>query len=172
MRKGLASDMKQQGEGASAPKIRRIENQVKMEIPSEFNSLSDLHGWRWTSRIFLPLIIFLALTPWVWATISPIATFPIWIALGILAYKLTIVMHDCAHNTLFATASLNQAIGKICGYVLMSDFQIFRHMHWQHHKKYGADEDPQGEDYLHLTNASKAKLIWHIFKPLFGANTY
>ena len=168
----MTSPNNAKSEAASAPEIMRIENQVKMEIPSEFDSLSDVHGWLWTLRIFAPFIFLLTATPWVWATVSPFATFPMWVALGVLAYKLTIVMHDCAHNTLFATKSLNQTIGKICGYILMSDFQTFRYMHWQHHMKYGAEEDPQGEDYLHLTNTSKAGLIWHILKPLFGANVY
>lgn len=168
----MTSSKREKGKSTALPEAIRIENQVKKDIPSEFDSLSDLQGWLWTLRIFVPFIILIALTPWVWLSIAPIATFPIWVALGVLAYKLTIVMHDCAHNTLFASKFLNQKVGKICGYILMSDFQTFRYMHWQHHMKYGADEDPQGEDYLHLTNASKAGLIWHIFKPLLGANVY
>ena len=157
---------------AGLRKINRIEDKNKIDIPPEFETLSNFNGWISSARILLPFVALIVITPILWQYISPYATIPIWVLLGVLAYKLTIVMHDCAHNTLFANRKLNKLIGQFCGYILVSDFKTFRHLHWQHHMNYGCDEDPQGQDYLDLGETSKIGLIWHLLKPLFGFNLF
>ena len=56
--------------------------------------------------------------------------------------------------------------------LLFSDFAVFRKLHWQHHVEYGGDNDPQGRDYLHMRDAGRAQLFWHLIRPLVGYNVF
>ncbi|MEM7069070.1 MAG: fatty acid desaturase [Pseudomonadota bacterium] len=92
--------------------------------------------------------------------------------LGVAAYKLTILMHDCAHNTLFTSYLLNQKVGKLAGYILASNYWTFAKQHWLHHKEFGTSTDPQGDNCLGFSNTSRIKIIGHLLKPLVGGNVF
>jgi fatty acid desaturase len=90
--------------------------------------------------------------------------------LGVQAYKMTIVLHDCGHGFLFTKKSTNRFVGRWMGAVLGSRYENYTFTHWQHHLNYGTDQDPQGADYLGLAEAGPARFGFHILKPLLGLN--
>ena len=151
----------------------RIEHKANMlSIPRELKKPLDTYGYIACFAILTPLLACIIAAPLAWMYISPLAIIPVWVVMGIYIYKLTIVMHDCAHKTLFKNQKMNERIGNLCGLFLLSDFKTFRQLHWLHHQKYGEDADPQGRDYMHLADASKGLLFWHLIRPLFGYNLF
>jgi fatty acid desaturase len=90
--------------------------------------------------------------------------------IGLLLYRLTMVMHDCGHATLFTARRVNERVGKLLGFITGVDFARFKQAHWEHHKVYGQAGDPQGFHYLGLSRMTSAAFAWHVIKPLFGAN--
>jgi fatty acid desaturase len=91
-------------------------------------------------------------------------------ASGLLMYRLTIVMHDCTHATLFASPVTNHRMGRWLGFVTGIDFHRFRLRHWEHHDLYGEPGDPQGFHYLGIRHMRRQAFLWHVFKPLLGFN--
>lgn len=69
-----------------------------------------------------------------------------WIALGLPGWPLLLVPqgialvflftleHECTHRTPFATAGLNDWVGRGCGFVLLLPFEWFRYFHLAHHR--------------------------------------
>src|SRR5207249_473998 len=92
--------------------------------------------------------------------------------LGIMAYQLTILIHDCSHKTLFRNAEFNRIIGEISSGILTTDFRQFTRIHWLHHQNLGAIEDPQRPDYVNLREASAGRILWHLLRPLIGYNMF
>jgi acyl-lipid omega-6 desaturase (Delta-12 desaturase) len=90
-------------------------------------------------------------------------------ALGLAMYRLTIVMHDCVHGTLFQSRRANRVLGVVTGAVSGIEFHAFARLHSKHHRLLGRNDDPQGPDYLGV-RASKAGTLWHLLRPLFGLN--
>src|SRR5262250_2268915 len=83
-------------------------------IPKHLLVPNTGYGWRAVIRNLGGLMALLALTPvsvrhWTWtlALLMP--------ALGLMTYRMTIVMHDCAHETLFPSRRLNRVIGTLVG---------------------------------------------------------
>lgn len=89
---------------------------------------------------------------------------------GLLIYRLTMVMHDCGHGTLFVSTRANRWVGRFLGYLTGVDFDCFRRKHWEHHKAFGVPDDPQGFHYLELASMGRTAFLWHVAKPLLGAN--
>lgn len=145
---------------------------VRLEMRPEWARADDRYGWRHVAAVFGSLTGLMAAAPWLWLHVSPAMVLVILPLLGASIYKLTIVMHDCSHFSLFADKELNRKVGEACGLLLGSDFETFRKAHWKHHKEYGSGEDPQGRDYLGLQQASRARLLWHLIRPLFGYNLF
>lgn len=90
--------------------------------------------------------------------------------IGVLVYRLTMVMHDCGHVSLFPRRRLNIRVGKLLGFVTGIDFARFRDRHWEHHQRYGVAGDPQGFHYLGTEQMSRGRFAWHLLKPLLGQN--
>jgi len=90
--------------------------------------------------------------------------------LGLLLYRLTIVMHDCGHATLFTSRKVNDAVGTLLGAVTGISFRRFRARHWEHHRNYGHERDPQGFHYRRLARMTNGELVRHMLAPLVGAN--
>jgi fatty acid desaturase len=112
----------------------------------------------------------LATPLWRWG--GPAAALPLILPIGVLAYKLTIVLHDCAHMTLFRTRRYNRLVGRFVGFVLGTDFAQFQAQHFLHHRAFGQAIDPQGRDYLGLQHASRREVAWHLLRPLIGYNLF
>lgn len=145
---------------------------VRLEMLPAWSVPNEAYGWRHVIGVFGLLIGLIALAPWLWLYVSPITILIVLPLVGAGIYKLTIVMHDCCHFSLFADKELNRKVGTICGLLLGSDFETFRKAHWKHHKEYGNAEDPQGRDYLGLQQASRMQMLWHLIRPLFGYNLF
>jgi fatty acid desaturase len=102
--------------------------------------------------------------PWLLAAAMPV--------LGLAMYRLTMVMHDCLHGTLFASRRANRLVGAWAGALAAIEFHAFARLHWQHHHSLGRAQDPQGPDYLMPPDASRAKVVWHLMRPLLGWNLF
>jgi fatty acid desaturase len=57
--------------------------------------------------------------------------------------SLAIVLHDCAHKSLFRTPQLNEFVGRwIGGAAVDVPLQLYRDYHLDHHRHAGTDKDP------------------------------
>lgn len=147
-------------------------NSARLVINQDWLKPDAAYGWRHTVVLFASLLAVVAAAPWLWLYVHPLTVLLVIPALGAIIYKFTILMHELSHRTLFPSAELNNKVGYVCGLLLGSDFDTFRTAHWQHHKAYGVPTDPQGRDYMGLQNASRARMIWHLLRPLLGYNLF
>jgi len=70
------------------------------------------------------------------------------IVLGGRQLGLGILMHDCAHSTLFKTRAVNQWVGKwLCASPVLVDIDRYRTYHLKHHKLAGTLDDPDFPNY-------------------------
>ena len=90
------------------------------------------------------------------------------ILLGGRQLALGILMHDCAHYSLFRTRWLNDFSGKwLSGYPVWQDLRRYRAHHLAHHRDAGTEKDPDAS----LTTGyptSRASLVRKIFRDLVG----
>ena len=130
---------------------------------------ADAYGARAVLRNALPYFLLLAAGPLLarWSPAAPWLLAPL---VGLFAYRITIVMHDCIHRSLFGTARLNERVGTLLGGITGIDFASFSRQHLLHHRLYGRPGDPQGFHYLGLESATRAGFIWHLLRPLLGLN--
>jgi fatty acid desaturase len=142
---------------------------VAVDMQPEWLEPSDAYGWKAVLRNTLPLVALLSITPIVadWNVYAAWALVPV---VGLLMYRITVVMHDCTHRTLFRSRNLNERVGSLLGALTGIDFQSFSSQHWQHHLSYGERHDPQGFHYVDLKRKKSGEFYWHVAKPLFGLN--
>jgi fatty acid desaturase len=139
-----------------------------VRVPREWYVPSDAFGWRAVTVLFGVLLACLAALPWLVSRWGPLAVVPVLPVIGAYVYKLTILMHECCHRTLFSSRVLNDRIGLVCGGFLVSSYDLFCRAHWQHHRHCGTDDDGEDSDYLTLQDASAGALMLHLVKPLLG----
>jgi fatty acid desaturase len=140
----------------------------RIPLDRDWYALSDAYGIRhggWLIAALAGLIAALPLVAaagayWAYAIVVPL--------LGAYAYKLTIVMHECCHRTLFATRALNRFVGVLCGGILGNSFDVYCRVHWGHHRHCGTEDDGGENDYLVLDGAPPGRLVAHLLKPLTG----
>jgi len=130
---------------------------------------SNLYGTASVLKNLLPTLGVYAAVPIV-ADRSVLATVCLAPLIGLLLYRLTIVMHDCGHATLFTSRRVNDAVGILLGAVTGISFRRFRARHWEHHRNYGHERDPQGFHYRGLARMTNAELVRHVLAPLVGVN--
>lgn len=70
-----------------------------------------------------------------------------WISIGIIIYKITFSVHDCAHSSLWQDESLNRFAGRINCIFLLISFEKYRILHLIHHSSKKKEEDPDKENY-------------------------
>ncbi|HYX38082.1 MAG TPA: fatty acid desaturase, partial [Oligoflexus sp.] len=82
------------------------------------------------------------------------------VGMAILAGRqlgLAILMHDCAHYSLFATKSQNQWVGRwLCGAPLLIDLDGYRSYHLKHHQTAGSVGDPDYPNYQNYPVSRKS----------------
>jgi acyl-lipid omega-6 desaturase (Delta-12 desaturase) len=130
---------------------------------------SDFYGSWSVVKNLIPLLVLYAFAP----ALADHSAFYAWgltPVVGLLIYRLTMVMHDCGHLTLFSSRSWNVRIGKLLGFITGVDFERFRNRHWEHHRDFGREGDPQGFHYLATQTMSRPRFLWHVLKPIFGSN--
>lgn len=70
------------------------------------------------------------------------------VILGGRQLGLAILMHDCAHGSLFKSPKLNKVFGKwLCAAPVMADLDRYRTYHLEHHRTAGSSEDPDRSNY-------------------------
>lgn len=136
--------------------------------PREWYAPSDAYGWRAVVVLFGVLVGAVAALPYLVDRWGPLAIAPVLPVIGAYVYKLTILMHECCHRTLFRSRTLNDRVGLLCGGFLVTSYDGFCRAHWQHHRHCGTDEDGEESDYLTLQDASAPQLVLHLLKPLLG----
>jgi fatty acid desaturase len=85
------------------------------------------------------------------------------VVLGGRQLGLGILMHDCAHRSLFPSAALNDRLGQwLCAAPVFADLAIYRRYHMTHHVKAGTEEDPDLPNYsgYPVSRASLARKLW------------
>jgi fatty acid desaturase len=150
---------------AHSTQVRRT---LKDAVPAAWFQSSDAYGWSVTLRVLVPLILVLALCPYVYALFSPWSFFLLVPLVGTALYKLQFVLHDCAHKSLFETKLRNEQVGTVCGWLAGANFPVYRHIHWRHHRFNGQAVDPQLPDYLDDRPVSAAEYGWFLLSPLVG----
>ena len=140
----------------------------RLVIPRELYRASNRFGALGVASIFTILFACLAASGlaveagawWAFVLIVPV--------LGAYVYKLTIVLHECAHRTLFSSRRANRLIGHACAGLLGVSAGGFADSHWQHHRHCGTDDETGESDYLRLEGASPLGMVLHLLKPLSG----
>jgi fatty acid desaturase len=142
---------------------------VQQQIDLQRLQPSNRYGAFAVIRNVLPLFTLLALAPPL-AARSMLAAWSLTPLVGLFLYRITIVMHDCVHRTLFRSSRVNDWSAALLGAMTGIDVGRFRTLHFRHHRTYGRSEDPQRFQYLGVQQMSRAQFTWHVLKPLLGAN--
>jgi fatty acid desaturase len=85
------------------------------------------------------------------------------VVLGGRQLGLGILMHDCAHSTLFKSRELNQRVGRwLCAAPVLVDLDRYRTYHLKHHKLAGTLDDPDYPNYRNypVTTKSFLRKVW------------
>lgn len=140
---------------------RRYAPAVELYVRSDARALLAL------VRIVALLLLAAASLPWLYARAPALLLVP-FVVLGVQAYKLTIVLHDCSHWTMFSKRAHNDVAGTIAAGFLGSRLTAYRTAHLGHHKHCGTEQDTGDNDYLFLDGAGPARIIAHLLMPLTG----
>ena len=112
--------------------------------PAELQHLrpSNAAGWLVVSLVTVITALGLALA------VNP--RFPIWLlgqfVLSLALLQWFVVLHECGHDTLFASKRLNVAVGRLAGFFSAIPFASWRRVHGRHHRWTGwQDLDPTTE---------------------------
>ena len=137
-------------------------------IPSTLYQKSNASGWFGFLKTIGLILLLVGGASWAVSNFSVFILPPLVICLGVQIYKLTIVLHDCAHNSFFFSRALNQRIGVISASFLGTDFHSFARRHMWHHKHNGSENDDEGHAFTKLINANRKQLLLQLFLPLTG----
>jgi fatty acid desaturase/SAM-dependent methyltransferase len=137
----------------------------QMALPAHYAVKSSLFGYFQVAIAFVPLILLqLGI-----GVLSPLQAVLCAFTAAVVGYRMTIIIHDCSHGTLFLRRIENTIFGKLSAAIMFTNFSLFRRMHWIHHKHFRSKHDPQGSDYNGLV-PDRDKVLYHFVKPLFFLN--
>lgn len=119
-------------------------------------------------RILVPFFGLIAAAPFLWIAVAPWTCLPVALLLGVYGYKISFIMHDCSHGTLFRTRGLNNWIGVFCGWLVAAEYFEFKRVHLDHHRFNGTERDPDIGQYADFQGASRGRIIWHLTNALVG----
>ncbi|MBC7879021.1 MAG: fatty acid desaturase [Anaerolineales bacterium] len=91
--------------------------------------------------------------------------------IGIMQYRLSVVLHDCIHLTLFKGKQLNMWVGRVSAALLFTTFTNFQSGHMAHHRYYRTEDDPSLPDYEVHPKTTK-DLVWFLLQPLIGYSVF
>lgn len=130
-----------------------------------FLKKSDLAGAR-TVLINWGMILFaFALVAWL---PNPLTVLVALIIIGGRQLSLGIMMHDCAHQSLFRTQSLNRWVGEwLCAAPILANLKTYWNVHAQHHRLAGTPQDPDLPNYQSYP-VSRGSLWRKVFRDLTG----
>jgi len=121
----------------------QVNDFLSKEEIQDFCRASDLRGFQALVVTYLMMagsFVLVAKYPTWWAILLAL------IILGGRHLALSILTHDCAHNSLFKTQWLNPIVGKwFCGNLTWLPLDRYRELHLRHHQFAGSKEDPDLE---------------------------
>jgi fatty acid desaturase len=130
-----------------------------------FTQKSDLRGifsliFNWSLIIFsFSIVIY-------WP--NPVSILSAIVILGGRILGLAILMHDCAHSSLFKSSFLNTFFGKwFCAAPILANLDGYRTYHLKHHSKAGTIEDPDRSNYINYP-VSKTSFKRKVIRDLSG----
>jgi len=85
----------------------------KCDVPDEWFVPSDRYGLIILFRILAPFLLILVSGPWIWANVSPWACLTLVLPTGVYAYKISFIIHDCCHFSLFTNRKVNDWVGRL-----------------------------------------------------------
>lgn len=92
------------------------------------------------------------------------------VVLGGRHLAIAILMHDCAHYSLFKTRWLNDFIGSwFCAYPTWQDLKRYRVHHLSHHKYAGTEKDPDAS-LVKPFPVSRKSMIRKFIRDIFGVS--
>lgn len=100
-----------------------------VKFPWEFTALAT------AITLMICSLFFLMLRSWLFS-----ATGALLLATSLLLFQL--LLHECAHHTLFRSRLLNTITGWLIGLIVLTPFFSFRRGHFVHHSCLGTDDDP------------------------------
>jgi fatty acid desaturase len=90
------------------------------------------------------------------------------LVLGGRQLGLGILMHECAHRSLFPTHKMNDAAGRwLCAAPMFVDLEVYRSYHMTHHVKTGTDGDPDLQNYAGYP-VTPASMLRKVGRDLIG----
>ena len=129
---------------------------------------SDFRGW--LAVVTSWGIISASLAGIAWYPASPISWLLGVTLIGGRILALGILMHECAHRSLFKTRWLNDVVGMwLCAFPTWQDLRRYRPHHLRHHALAGTPEDPD-IDLVTPYPASRASLIRKLLRDLSGVS--
>lgn len=100
-----------------------------------------------------------------------------WVAgqmlLAIAFVQWFVVLHECGHETMFHSRSLNRAVGVLAGWIALIPFQTWRRIHGRHHKWTGWQNLDPTTEALAPRERSRAErgllnVCWRLWIPIFS----
>lgn len=131
---------------------------------------SDGYGWRAAFHLLGMFLLVLFFTP-LFLKSTSYWLLPFTMAgLGIYIHKLTILLHDCAHGTLFSNAKVNRKVGMFTAWLLGNDFVDYQKVHRNHHQHFETERDPDRPVFASLQEAPGRKVLSYLASPLLGTS--
>lgn len=140
----------------------------RFRLKRDFYVPSDAFGVRATLTLLAILFLVLNSLSWLYGRQGFFVIVLLFPLLAAYIYKLTILLHESTHRTLFRHRSLNVGVGWVAASLLASGFRGYSVAHWQHHRHCGTEEDTDEGDALRLRAATRRQLVLHLLKPLSG----
>jgi fatty acid desaturase len=79
---------------------------------------------------------------------------------GVLIVFLFTLEHEATHQTPFAHTTLNEAVGHLCGFLLLLPFLWFRYFHFAHHRHTNIEgQDPELDG---AKPETRTAWVWHV----------
>ncbi len=120
------------------------------------------------ARVFLPFFAAFAFAPSLFDRFGPSAILFVYFIVGIYGYKMSFVMHDASHDSLFASRALNRFFGRMAGLLVGVPFDTYKATHMSHHRANGRRDDIDLGEYIGFERMSRWERFWHLASPLIG----
>ncbi|MEM7279189.1 MAG: fatty acid desaturase family protein [Pseudomonadota bacterium] len=125
------------------------EHHIAPELRQVLLKKSDLRGFMALGATYLLIAVAMVLAVWP-GPLQLLRGAMAVVLFGSAQIGLAVLMHECAHRSLFRRRSVNDWVGRwLCAEVLIQDLGLYRRYHLLHHKHTGTNRDPDA----HITRA-------------------
>lgn len=142
-----------------------IRTQLKTDELKTFTQRSNAKG-AWLVLFNWSLLSAAFAAPIIW--FHPITIITSIIIIANRQLGLAILMHECAHYSLFTSKKANQWVGNVlCGAPVFADVSGYRKYHMRHHAEAGTTTDPDYPNYKHYP-VSKKSMTRKVLRDMVG----